>query len=271
MLFSMRRPLLLTIWLACDIAVFIGAYALAYVTRVGLILSTDFPLHRFLAVTILVVPFWLGVLMGSRTFSLMRRQMTLRTFAYITYACLIGTSLFALAYFFIFGLFFSRLLLAFALGFSILGTWLCHLTIGWIGRGMLRRSPPAYPTLIIGATREAATLIRSLTKNRSPLTPVAILDGRGTSAKELEGIPVRGKLNLLEETIQSLKITHLVQCSDLEQSINLLSACRQRGITYLLLPSVLGIIERDERVELLEGRPVTVVRPTEAWWMWFFS
>jgi hypothetical protein len=38
----------------------------------------------------------------------------------------------------------------------------------------------------------------------------------------------------------------------------------------MLLPSVLGIVERDERIELLEGRPVTVVRPGEKGWMWFF-
>jgi hypothetical protein len=33
---------------------------------------------------------------------------------------------------------------------------------------------------------------------------------------------------------------------------------------------VLGIVERDERIESLEGRPVTVVRPQEHWIGWFF-
>jgi hypothetical protein len=47
----------------------------------------------------------------------------------------------------------------------------------------------------------------------------------------------------------------------LEQSLNLLSACRRRGITYILLPSVLGIVERDERIESLEGYAVTMVQP----------
>jgi hypothetical protein len=44
----------------------------------------------------------------------------------------------------------------------------------------------------------------------------------------------------------------------------LLSACRRRCITYILLPSVLGIIERDERIESLDGFAVTIVRPKKA-------
>ncbi len=70
--------------------------------------------------------------------------------------------------------------------------------------------------------------------------------------------------------MKEFKITHVIQCSDLEQSINLLSACRARGLTYMLLPSVLGIVERDERVESLEGKAVTVVGPESGWWNWFF-
>ena len=70
-----------------------------------------------------------------------------------------------------------------------------------------------------------------------------------------------GKLNKLEDVLNEKRITHLIQCSDLEQSLNLLGACRQKGIHYILLPSVLGIVERDERVESLEGHPVTMVSP----------
>jgi len=84
-------------------------------------------------------------------------------------------------------------------------------------------------------------------------------------------VPVEGKLNKLEEVIKKYGITHLIQCSDLEQSMNLLSACRSHGITYMMLPSVLGIVEGDERTEILEGRSMTTVRPPEPRWKWFFS
>ena len=127
-----------------------------------------------------------------------------------------------------------------------------------------------FPTLIIGVTRESKRLVELLNKGRSPLKPVAILDGRGTKETEIDGVPVRGKLNKLDDVINE-GITHLIQCSDLEQSLNLLSACRKSRITYMLLPSVLGIVERDERIESLEGQPVTMVAPKRGWWSWFFT
>jgi FlaA1/EpsC-like NDP-sugar epimerase len=266
----MRRTVLVALWLISDLLLFLGSYALAYFIRVGWVLSTDFPFSDFFTAVLLVSPVWLFTLIGTRTFALMRKQSSKRTIAYIGYAGVVASAVFSLAYYFLYGAFFSRGLLLLALVFSIAGTWIWHLCFGLIMRRLMRRNPPAYPTLIVGATREAASLLQSMRKNESPLTPVAILDGRGVKETEIEGIPVVGKLNKLEETIATYKISHLIQCSDLEQSINLLSACRSHGISYMLLPSVLGIVERDERIESLEGRPVTVVRPKESAWTWFF-
>lgn len=267
----MRRPLLLILWILSDVTLFLGAYTLAYFLRVGWIFSSIFPFDTFLIVATLVAPLWLLTLLLTRTFALLRNQRSLRTFAYVLYAGVVGTALFALGYYFLFGLFFSRLLLVYALTLCTLPVWGWHILFEQLTRRSLRRSPPVYPTLIIGATREAKALIRILQERRSPLLPVAILDGRGTSEQSIEGVPVAGKLNKLEETFIQHKITHLIQCSDLEQSLNLLSACRNHRITYMLLPSVLGIVEHDERIETLEGQPLTFVRPQSARWQWFFQ
>jgi FlaA1/EpsC-like NDP-sugar epimerase len=267
----MRRSLLLIAWLLTDVALFIGSYVLAYFLRVGWVLSTDFPFDRFVTVTVLVTPVWLATLLFTRTFALMRRQPSLRTGSYIAYAGVIGVAFFSLAYYFLYREFFSRLLLLYALPLSIVTVWIWHMAYETIQRTVLRFPPAAFPTLIIGATREASALIASLQRQRNPLKPVGILDGRGTKETSLEGVPVLGRLHKLDEILDKHQITHVIQCSDLEQSINLLSACRARGITYLLLPSLLGIIEHDERIESLEGRPVTVVRPKEKWWKWFVS
>lgn len=263
--------LLFIIWLVTDVLLFVGSYVAAYFLRVGWVFSTDFPFDRFLIVTILVTPVWLGTLLFTRTFALMRRQPTPRTAAYIAYACIIGTAFFSLAYYFLYREFFSRLLLVYALPLSFIAVWVWHMAYETIQRTLLRFPPAAFPTLIIGATREAAALIKTLQETSNPLKPVGVLDGRGTKEEKLEGVPVLGRLHKLDDVIEKYRITHVIQCSDLEQSLNLLSACRAKGITYLLLPSLLGIIERDERVESLEGRPVTVVRPKEAWWKWFLS
>ncbi|MFH0769836.1 MAG: hypothetical protein V1926_00485 [Candidatus Peregrinibacteria bacterium] len=256
-----RFRLLLTLWLVTDLLLFVALYALAYVVRVGWIFSTDFPFLPHITSAAIASPLWLLVLATTRTFHPLRDQRTLRNVAYIAYAALVGTAFYALTYYFRYSELFSRKLLIEAFVLSATGTWIWHLLFQSFLRHMLRRDPPTFPTLIVGVTRESRALIEALQKKKNPLKPVAILDGRGWSECEVGGIPNIGKLNKLEETLEHFAITHLIQASDLEQSINLLSACRKRGITYMLLPSVLGIVERDERVESLEGYPVTVVRP----------
>ncbi len=267
----MRRGILIIVWLLTDLLVFTACYALSYFVRVGFIFSSDFPFDSFLYATLLVAPVWLAMLIGTRTFALLRKQLSIRTLAYIVFAGVGGAALFSLVYFFLFGAFFSRGLLLLALILSIVATWAWHLLFGLVSRSLMRGEPATYPTLIIGATREAARLIKALQDGRNPLKPVAVLDGKGTKEKDIEGVPVLGKLNKLEETLEKERITHVIQCSDLEQSLNLLSACRKRGIAYALLPSVLGIVERDEKVEILEGRQVTFVRPHSPLWQWFFQ
>lgn len=266
----MRYRALIILWLLTDLLLFTGTYALAYFLRVGWIFSTDFPFEQFIAITAIVAPAWLLVLATTRTFALTRSQPTLHNAAYITYSALVGIALFTLAYYFQYEQFFSRMLLLLAFVLSATTVWAWHVAYSALMRRILRKDPAVFPTLIIGITRESKKLIERLNARKHPLKPVAILDGRGAKEEEVDGVPVRGKLNKLEDILEEEGITHLIQCSDLEQSLNLLSACRKRRCTYLLLPSVLGIVERDERVDTLEGQPVTIVSPKEHWWTWFF-
>ncbi|MCA9370589.1 MAG: hypothetical protein KC680_01350 [Candidatus Peregrinibacteria bacterium] len=266
----MRYRILLILWLLTDLCVFVASYALAYFLRVGFIFSTDFPFEPYIHVVALTAPLWLIVLMTTRTFAITRSQCTVRNLAYIAYSALVGASLFALSYYFLYGLFFSRKLIIFALILSTLLVWVWHVLYSRVQRTLLRKDPPTFPTLIVGVTRESRKLIEKLNKSANPLKPVAVLDGKGCKDSEIDGIPVRGKLNKLDDVLDE-GITHLIQCSDQEQSLNLLSACRQKGITYMLLPSVLGIVERDEKIETLEGQPVTMVSPKKNPLMWFFT
>ncbi len=266
----MRYRVLLLLWLLSDIALFLAAYAIAYRLRIGSFVSTDFPFAQYMLIAAGIAPMWLIALVTTRAFALTRRQATPRNTAYIAYAAVMGTALFALAYYFVFRATFSRLLLLETLLFSFLLTMLWHVVYEHLLRRMLWRDPPAFPTLIVGVTRESRELIRLMNAHKNPLKPVAVLDGTGAKDTAIDGVPVLGKLNKLEETLDMKKITHLIQCSDLEQSINLLSACRNKGITYGILPSVLGIFERDERIESIEGKGLTIVSPKQGKWTWFF-
>lgn len=256
-----RHQTLVALWLGSDAVLFIGAYVLAYILRVGWILSTDFPLKRLLVIVAGVTPFWLLILVALGVFHPLRNQKTLVTFSHIVAAALLGVALFTLGYYFRFVAFFSRLLLIEAFFLSSIVPWVWHTIMQRIVRRILRSPPLSFPTLIIGATREAARLIHTLERERSPLVPIGILDSHSVRESHITSIPILGKLNNLDTILTEKNVTHLIQCSDVEHTINLISACRMHGITYMLLPSVLGIVERDERIESLEGFPVTVVRP----------
>ncbi|HVW66240.1 MAG TPA: hypothetical protein VHA78_00745 [Candidatus Peribacteraceae bacterium] len=267
----MRYRILLTAWVISDMLLFVLSYALAYFLRVGFILSSDFPFGHYILIAAEVAPLWVLVLASTRTFFLTHRQTGLRNGAFIAYSSAVGLALFTLVYYFEYKQFFSRGLLLYSFVLQAGLTWIWHVAFDAFKRAMLRKNPPAFPTLLIGLNRETQSLIKHLQQRKSALLPVAILENRGTHEKTVEGVPVLGKLNKLEETIETYRITHLIQCSDLEQSINLVSACRQHNITYMLLPSVLGMVERDEHIESLEGRPVTVVHPKATFKQKFFA
>ena len=254
----MRRTALLICWLLTDLILFIGAYAAAYFVRVGLILSTNFPLDQYLQAVAIIGPVWIAVMIQLGIFRLERVQSDKRNIAHILFACVMGVSLFTISYYFLFEQFFSRLLLIEAGVFSFAFTLIWHLAFDQWQRRILRKDPPAYPLLIIGTNRQAEKLIIHLNERQSPFKPMAILDCEGSTKKEVAGVPILGKLNRLEEVIHSLRPTHLVHCSHLEHTINLMSVCKQHRMTYLLLPSVLGAVGHHSN-ELIEGQPFIAV------------
>lgn len=266
----MRRLSLTTLWLLTDSAVFMGAYILAYFLKVGWILSTDLPFTTFLSAVALTSVGWLFVMITMRNYALSRVQRSLRNFLYIAYACIIGMAGFTLAFYFLKATLFSRLLLLIAGVLSAVSVFLWHVIFDRIQRIALRAGSPTYPTLIVGTNREAQRLVAKLQTAKSPFTPVAILDGKGSSLKEIAGVPVLGKLDKLEKTVEEKKITHLIQCDQIEHSFNLLSACRQHHITYMLLPFVLGIIEDKVPTEAVEGQQVVTIEPRSRPLEWFF-
>ena len=254
----MRRTVLLLCWLLTDIVLFVGAYVCAYFIRVGFIISTDFPLDKYLQAVLVISPIWIAVMMQLGIFRLTRIQSDKKNMSHILFACVMGLSLFTLGYYFLFGQFFSRLLLVEAGALSFAATLVWHLAFDQWQRRILRRDPPAYPLLIIGTNREAERFIRRLNDSQSPLKPVAVLDPQGSVLKDIAGVPVLGKFNMLEDVIRQKRPTHLVQCSNLEHAINLISVCRLHKMTYMLLPSVVGSVG-ETTSESIEGQTVTVV------------
>ena len=264
----MQYRTLLFLWLLSDTVLFVSAYVLAYFLRVGFIFSSDVEFVPYLFTVALTAPFWLGTLIATRTYAKTRVQTTPRNGMYIAFAGVIGAAIFALLNYFVFSLLLSRMLLFFGIVFSVGAVWVWHIIYAQFLRLYLWNRP-AFRVLVVGVTRETRALVTLLNRRKSLLKPVAILDGRGVSDTDIDGVPIRGKLNKLEEVLEKDRITHLLQCSDLEQTLNLLSVCRNHSIVYMLLPSVLGMVEHSEIIEPLEGQPVTVVAPSQSRWGWF--
>ena len=121
-LFIVRRPALLFIWLLLDYLLFNAAYALAYFLRVGWILSSDLPLWDYMVVVALSGVPWLLMLIATRTFGLTRNQRTARNVTFILYAAVMGVALVTSGYFFLFQKIFSRMLMLEALMLSVVAT-----------------------------------------------------------------------------------------------------------------------------------------------------
>ncbi|MBI1934221.1 hypothetical protein HYS30_00995, partial [Candidatus Peregrinibacteria bacterium] len=186
----MRRPqTLIVLWILSDAALFVGTYVLAYFLRVGWILSTDFPFRNLLTIVTGITPLWLLILIAFGVFHPLRNQKTILTLSHMSAAALLGVALFTLGYYFRFTAFFSRLLLIEAFFLSSIGLWAWNVIMQGMIRRLLRSPPPSFPTLIIGATREAARLIHTLEKQQSPLTPMGILDSRSVRESHIAGIP----------------------------------------------------------------------------------
>lgn len=256
----MRRTILLTLWLLSDFALFIAAYVIAYFLRVGFLLSTDFPLDLYVRTVVIIAPLWLLVMGQLGIFRLTRVQSDKKNLSHILFACVMATALFTLAYYFLHNNFFSRLLLVYAGVLSLLLTTLWHLAYDQWQRQQLRKDPPAYPVLVIGINRETERIITLLEEKQSPLKPIGVLDAQGSPLKEIHGVPVLGKLNVLEEVIKTKRPTHLLQCSNLEHTINLISVSRQHRLTYMLLPSVFGAVGGQGEVIMVEGQPMLTTR-----------
>lgn len=101
------------------------------------------------------------------------------------------------------------------------------------------RQPPSV-ALIIGAGHAAAMLIRRLHKDTDTFSIVGILDGNGSPQKEIEGVPVLGKLNKLTEALWDYRVTDVIQCGNMEQSCNIQAICHQFSVRYLLHPAAVG-------------------------------
>lgn len=271
----MRRLSILTsVWLLTDLVLFVLAHATAF-SLFTLERGAGISYDQYILLTLYITPLWLLVMSALHTFGLMHNQHSLQSFGRIGVAGLIASMLMIILYeyapdpvhnhahgidslFMLHGLFLST--------FTI---WAWHIVFQRLESMAFRAGDPTFPTLVVGISHEAREMIHKLNAHQSALAPVAVLDARGSKEKDIDGVPVLGKLNKLKTVLEKEHITHVLICSNLEQSVNILEICRQKDVTCVIPAATFGLPKADETMEMMEGENVTVISPFDRMLQWF--
>ncbi len=243
-----------------------GMFALAYLLRVGFVWSSDFPFEPYFWTSLVAGLVWIASLLIFRGYNPSIRFTRWIHIMKLIVAGLTGTALFGLIFYFGQQSLFSRLLLGYIFGLGTTAMLLFHLFMQWIEIHMIRKGYGNIRTLIIGSNRGVKAFVSELQKNHSPYVPVAILDGHGTKQKEIYGVPILGKLNILEETVDEYLIDAIVQGDNVEQVVNIVHFCDQNTLEYFLLPYLLGMYQDNLRVQMIEKPVIAPARPGGRSW-----
>lgn len=242
------------------------AFALAYFARLGFIFSSDFPFDQYMKIALITMPVTLVFMFFARTYKLSQQINSLRHFQRIAFVAIENVAVFMVLYYFAYRNFFSRLILVYIFGFTLLLIFGWHLFFRWILQKYSEREVGVFRVLVVGANRPASALIQQLIESKSHLKPVAVVDAHGTKQTDLHGVPVVGKMNLFERAIQDFNIDTIIQTDHLEQSVNIINYALNNNLRYAMPPELLGIFQGHQTLEEVEGLPFLRVKPHPKWW-----
>lgn len=256
------RKILKGIQIGFDLILIFSAFCVAYFFRVGFIFSTDFPFDQFLPVALVASVLTLFFAFLIKTYQPDQKILSWHHFLRTGFSAILQTALFAIIYYFFYQEPYSRLILVLVAIFSLTLVYIGHLGFDKFIRFLYSKGKGGcVRTLLIGTNREAQKLIKFLKTSQSRHYVVSILDGYGSSLEEIEGVPVKGKLNKLESVVTEDKIEQIIQVDNLEQVMNIMLFAEKNKLTYILVPSVLGEYHKNiQSAALEEDYPVLKVQ-----------
>ncbi|MBI5411689.1 hypothetical protein HZA43_00765 [Candidatus Peregrinibacteria bacterium] len=249
-----------------DAFLILAAFLLAYFLRVGFIFSTNFPFQSYAIIALFTTPLTLIFMFFARAYKINQPVLSLRYFQRIAFVAIEHVATFMVLYYFTFKIFFSRLMLIYLYALTTAFLYLGALIFRKILQSMNQRGIGVIRILIIGTNRPAQELVRLLIETKSCLRPVAILDVFGGADKEFHGVPVVGKLDKFEQTVQDFHIDQILQADHLEQSLNLINYALQHNLNYLMPPELLGVFQGHQIIEEWEGAPFLKIHSKKKWW-----
>ena len=229
----------------------------AYWGRIGGFVSTDFPFWPYAQISLIAALVWWGVLLLSTYYRIPPRTgvRAWYDFGSILLGALAGISTLVLIYFFQRELFFSRLVNVYVLVLGLGGLWGSRaLFLLWLKQAK-KQGKALYKTLIIGANHVSQRLIRSI--DEDPYTPyqvIGVIDPYGFTEPGWGSVPLLGKLDRLQDLIESERATALIQCDAFEHTLNLIAICKKYQLKFHFEPALRGVYDQNLRLRMVAGQ-----------------
>jgi lipopolysaccharide/colanic/teichoic acid biosynthesis glycosyltransferase len=231
-----------------DSGLILMSFIAAFWLRIGSFNSNDFPFEPYLNLAFYITPFFILLFAWGGLYGFKEKHF-LEKFRIISLSCLTGSMAFVLFFFFSREIFFSRAIVAMIFAISTISVFICHQFVLLIKKNHWNNGKNAIRVLIIGANNTAERVIKSL--QGTEYYPVCILAPYGSKQKEICGIKVAGKLNVLEKTIKKYEIDEIFQCDALEQSLNLITFAEGHFLGYKISPEILGAFHKNIQPEII--------------------
>ncbi len=232
----------------------LSAFLLSYFLRIGQWHSSDFPFWPYFSLVLTVTPLFIFLLAWSGLYSL-REKNSGELFRIVSLSSLSGVTLFVLIFFFQREFFFSRLIVLFVFIFSTFFLFLFHFFLLQYRSHQHKKGINTLRTLIIGNGRAAESVIERIVAKGTRFQPVGILAPYGGGKKEVNGIPVLGKLDALERVVEEENIDALFQTEAGEQTINLLLFSEGKFLEFHMCPAIFGAFRNTLVSEKIAGLP----------------
>jgi len=236
-----------------DATLLLLTFIAAYYVRIGSFYSTDFPFEPYLENALWAIPLWIFLLAWGGRYELQEKTWH-EILRIISFSSLVGAMLFVLIFFFRQYILFSRLIVIYIV---LLGTALGMLSYFLETRlqnWKVQNQKDTVRVLIIGVNRAAQEIISQLLQKKSRHQPVAILAPFGGHTKEIQNVPVVGKLDALERAVEKYDIHEILLCDGLEQMLNLLSFAEGKFLEFRVSPEILGVFRENISPEIIAGK-----------------
>jgi lipopolysaccharide/colanic/teichoic acid biosynthesis glycosyltransferase len=108
--------------------------------------------------------------------------------------------------------------------------------------------------VIVGYDSESHQIIDSIkSKVKNPENIIGIIDNNVSKGKEVDGIPVLGKILDIESIVKEHNIQGILQIGHFEQATNMIVFSRANGLVYRALPVVSETYSKNMKEESFDG------------------